>query len=434
MSIPVDLETHFKQSIQQGIYNPTEEPYPYLTPRCCSSRCDWPDFSSLGVCALVNDISQSLQIEDMDPSIASQDLSEVGLAVQNASLPNGAFLLGSNPGYFLNISSPSHHMRRGMRPSTLSFHGRSLLETAIFNFFMIYVNQTEHDNGGKPQFAAVEALLHFCVSTYHVQVSDGIDKTVLEKNYTEVLDTNGTAHVGDQPVSGQLVLGNPYSSQNFSVDPAFVIPLTEYLQSTFRGAYSSMPGFGDVMVTSASDAIGSAMYQDVFQNDQDGIAIQGTRLHDVILNNTQNVARSLTNAIRNMGSSEVGTPYVPETYIQVNWIWMAFLAIQVVLATLFIVVIIVQTSRMEVPVVKSSVIATLFAMSADDKTLLERSMTSPLGSRRALHRAHEERMMTYSQGPDGWSLRLQDGPFSRPSHAPWGREVPMYRTEIRHTY
>lgn len=51
-----------------------------------------------------------------------------------------------------------------------------------------------------------------------------------------------------------------------------------------------------------------------------------------------------------------------ETFITVRWGWLAFLATQIGLTYIFLIVVVVHTARLDVEIVKSSNIAELFAM------------------------------------------------------------------------
>lgn len=53
----------------------------------------------------------------------------------------------------------------------------------------------------------------------------------------------------------------------------------------------------------------------------------------------------------------------PETFVTVRWAWLAFLATQIGLTYVFLLVVIVNTAKLDVQIVKSSNIAELFAIS-----------------------------------------------------------------------
>lgn len=63
------------------------------------------------------------------------------------------------------------------------------------------------------------------------------------------------------------------------------------------------------------------------------------------------------------GDSQVldGVAWSPETFIHISWGWAAFLAAQMLFSYLFLAITIFRTSRLGVPVLKSSELATLLA-------------------------------------------------------------------------
>lgn len=70
-----------------------------------------------------------------------------------------------------------------------------------------------------------------------------------------------------------------------------------------------------------------------------------------------------------------GTAWHNEVYVEVRWPWLAFLAAQVVMSIICLSLVIMETAKTDMDVVKSSTIAALFAMSAEEKTDLQRHLT-----------------------------------------------------------
>jgi hypothetical protein len=67
-----------------------------------------------------------------------------------------------------------------------------------------------------------------------------------------------------------------------------------------------------------------------------------------------------------------GAVLAPESFVQVQWGWLAFLATQVALTTAFLMCLMVQTAVWKVRVLKSSALAPVVALSSDGRALLER--------------------------------------------------------------
>lgn len=68
------------------------------------------------------------------------------------------------------------------------------------------------------------------------------------------------------------------------------------------------------------------------------------------------------NSMRKKGTTEEGETLIPETFVQVRWAWLSFVAIQVGLSVFFLVSIVWHTTSLGVDVVKSSNMSELFAL------------------------------------------------------------------------
>ncbi|KAM7209381.1 Protein of unknown function (DUF3176) domain containing protein, partial [Naviculisporaceae sp. PSN 640] len=216
-----------RRAIQQGIHyhpysystattntNDTSRPaiplLPPLPPHCSTPSCQFPLFSSLAICVDTIDLSSQLTISNLSTASGRTplatafdflefmpDSSTTLDSIRNATLPNGAYLVGSRDTCNLNITSSSS-LPRGRasggdrRPvdtldalfplptdtTTLGFNNQpDKLSAAIANFFIIYTNQTTSSTPNSSEettFAAAEVLFHFCVNTYNVSVTQGV--------------------------------------------------------------------------------------------------------------------------------------------------------------------------------------------------------------------------------------------------------------------
>lgn len=66
-----------------------------------------------------------------------------------------------------------------------------------------------------------------------------------------------------------------------------------------------------------------------------------------------------------------GGAWKSESYIKVRWPWLTFLAAQVLLSVVILVMIITETARSGVDIVKSSTLPSLFAINSKDKAEME---------------------------------------------------------------
>ncbi|KAK4195628.1 hypothetical protein QBC40DRAFT_18810 [Triangularia verruculosa] len=95
---------------------------------------------------------------------------------------------------------------------------------------------------------------------------------------------------------------------------------------------------------------------------------------NIIKNISQNIATGLTRALLHE-SVEASTSVVPggiawtqEIFISVWWEWLSMVAAQIGLSFIFLVLVMTQTSRLGVPVVKSSILPAFFAVGLAART------------------------------------------------------------------
>lgn len=119
-------------------------------------------------------------------------------------------------------------------------------------------------------------------------------------------------------------------------------------------------------------------------------------------------------------SNVKGEFLTPETFVTVRWAWLAFLATQIGLTFVFLIVVVVHTAKLDVEVVKSSNIAELFAVrgseTADNGTPVTRHPPRWMGFQPRLDSTLNGRLM--KDGDNGWNLDLQRQRARLSQHAP----------------
>ncbi|KAK4128919.1 hypothetical protein N657DRAFT_668058 [Parathielavia appendiculata] len=380
-----NLDTREKQAIHSGIYHPVDEEVPPLQPLCSTGNCQWQNFSSLAVCSAVADVSDRLAVSNQVTILGGSLGGANNELAREARLPNGLFLVGSTTTYNLNVSWPLGSSstsgganetdgRESFLPArtSIAFPERDgRISSAIANFFLVYTSQTGELASDSQQlgvFRAAEVLLHFCVNTYEASTTGGVStsKVVhLSTLATEDEASNALVRAREASSSSRRVrLRAAGVKEVYSVERGDVKLLNNYILSLFSGTYSYRYGKSTAGETAISEALGLAMFGSA-PLDDDG-------MRDVVQNLTTNVAISLTNTIRAMSSASAkGTVLSRETYVHVQWGWLTFLAVQVALVVSFLLGIMVQTTVWDVKTVKGSIVASLLALSADDKAYLQ---------------------------------------------------------------
>lgn len=85
---------------------------------------------------------------------------------------------------------------------------------------------------------------------------------------------------------------------------------------------------------------------------------------------------STTQAVSSLVS---GTAWQEERYISVRWEWLSLVAAQIGLALVVLVLVMVQTARLGVPVVKSDILPAFFAVGLAERAEAERGRVSDVG-------------------------------------------------------
>lgn len=117
-----------------------------------------------------------------------------------------------------------------------------------------------------------------------------------------------------------------------------------------------------------------------------------------------------TCSIRELGTAEIGTVFITETFVCVKWAWLACVAAQIMMSVIFVVGVMIQTSIWKVKVVKSSALATMLAFNADDKGRLERENMGQVTEPRTMSTRLRSAKARFSLQEDGsWSLNLDPG-------------------------
>lgn len=117
-----------------------------------------------------------------------------------------------------------------------------------------------------------------------------------------------------------------------------------------------------------------------------------------------------TCSIRGQGTTEIGTVFITETYVCVQWAWLVCVAAQIMMSAVFVVGVMIQTSVWKVKVVKSSALATMLALNTEDKGRLERENMGQVTEPRTMSTRLRSAKAKFSLQEDGsWSLNLDSG-------------------------
>jgi hypothetical protein len=284
-----------QQAVKMGLFNAANESIAAATPSCSTGTCTWPDFSSLGICSKVANVTSFLSVSPASGNISST----LGYTVNTtATLPNGVYL---NAGEItMNCTTPPSVVDDfSVSPvnHSLAFANEPNADyTTISDYFVIWQN----DNGqGQGEFGAVEVLNYWCVNTYSAHVQAGVPSTNITATSVNIGSANASITLpnndgtnGTYEKYGATALNPTNSSANYTVDGTANTALTSYLANTFRGTYSL--GIGGGYTTDAAQALVSALYDVPSLTKFTGQAADNLQFAG-LQNLTQNIATSMTN-------------------------------------------------------------------------------------------------------------------------------------------
>ncbi|KAL8785501.1 MAG: hypothetical protein Q9213_003327 [Squamulea squamosa] len=311
LPLPSVVDLSMKAGIYNGVFDIKDNADSAISHTCSTGDCSWQNFTSLAICSQCIDITSHVEKECPDGKC------------HLLYIPNGPMLSGLGGQINNTITNISSELE-GIEPSVLRF--TSLLSKKVAD----------------PNDAfAVECSLFYCIGKYAASVSDGVAHQTLLASWR-----NDSAHLDTKT---DLILNPPASFSNesngsepFKITHLAAVALNSFMSTTFTGS-------GGI------NNSGSAFSSDVIQ-----------ALYDTsnLTKRIENLATSMTNSIRgqndNVSGPAYGIAWTSETYVHVRWAWLAFPATLILLASCFLLGVVLETSYRDVLVWKSSNIALLF--------------------------------------------------------------------------
>ncbi|CAK7230310.1 hypothetical protein SBRCBS47491_007541 [Sporothrix bragantina] len=382
-------------SIHSGIQPNGAKNYTDLEPECSTAECSFPSFPTLGVCAKVANATALLNVTVL-PNAGFNDSSGWGdetsintrMVAYNVTAPQPGAWITTPVAYTMNYFT--------LNESLYFQDDRDLRYTTLHDGLVIYSNgpnisYPNHDVTAVPTFQAAEVVLHLCVKTLDVKVSQGKAVTTSSNEQFHIL--------GDVPsepifkhecvswgITGEVtpfVCGyvphqprTPYTialegpGGNFSAHSKLLAEVTVdmHLGLTTFWNWNGRAGSSE---TGAD--VGMKLINAVWGTN-DGLEAQFERITQV----ANGIAIGGTNMLRTMqpfkGTANSymvqGTAWASETYVHVRWGWLAFLGAQIAICIAFLVFTIVATHVSGTMVLKSSPLAALLALSQSDRDAL----------------------------------------------------------------
>ncbi|KAI4102758.1 MAG: hypothetical protein LQ339_004497 [Xanthoria mediterranea] len=389
-----------KAAILRGLYAGTTT-IDHIRPTCPGGNCTYPHYRSLAICARSEDVSSQLNHKkayaDDSPEITPENFN-----VLQWSLTDSNYLIDDGMNRF-NLSSaakknPTKYYEYGT-PTPMDFSQSIAFKDSsapVADVFMIYLASKDKNN----EIRALEFLLEWCVQNYSTTVTNGTATT--ERHEAVSLKD------GDYPDftlgPGTLELYQNYFREIFQGkawrdvrDPTRLYVSNDATQVLFQPVNIFGVTANDVSITPNQ---GGGM--DQLRKILDNIAVAMT---NVIRTNYKN-ASTTTESKDNTNPLIIGSTWVQETYVRVQWGWIAAPIGLLVGSVLFVLGVIISSlscdRRQRPGVWKSSNLPLLKALDGD----LYHEGPSGMKSPRSMKEWAKEvpvRLTREADG-DGWKL------------------------------
>ncbi|KUL86985.1 hypothetical protein ZTR_05720 [Talaromyces verruculosus] len=347
--------------------------------------------SSLAVCVQTNDITDKLLVEELaqqcctttatdrwDGSTWSESCTN---CTHTGLSQNEQFYFEPTQNWALNSTTIYLEGRNDSWSKLYTFTNESFEHNAIAAAQIIYLNTTDAVEFGAPALndtalftkyaRAVEALFYMCVETYDVTTINGTTFTNVTSTTSNVTWFDEYGYLPDGK-HASIIYNKTFTVDGFNYSYYQVSgSISEVVTDTLTGAYMYTGTSGLFRMTPFSYAMGTALYRNNGVNATTGTARDGL-MRDTVDSVLSNTARGITNWLRTIFASPFqGQNNVSESYIIVRWPYLIFLGTQVLLSIIFLIWIVLDSKVRKVDILKESVLASLFAISAEDKANLE---------------------------------------------------------------
>ncbi|KAF4816302.1 hypothetical protein CGCSCA5_v006645 [Colletotrichum siamense] len=369
----------YDASIQAGLSHDSNTLYPFDQPGCPTTECRWRVFSTLAICTKMWNMTDQLTYNYNGNSSRFVNTG----TPRSLSLPNGAL---ANFAPSLTGLVSLNNGQASLLPAA------EVPQSAFFNFTVIFT--TTKTTG------AMEVMFYMCAQRYNVSVQNNVFSRTLIDSSAEVeegtfLMPESTTSKEQVEVTTEAVTVPQEPGEAFPYGGTALTPLVESLSSAMNGTYPTTENERGRAPSRYLNVL------DVVRRERNGTEKQ---LFEAVGNVTNNVARSLTNSLRDSLTTEqayiTGQAYVSETYVKVRWWWMTLISCQVVLSTVVLVAALIQARMAGLNVVKSSTFPAFFAIDSSEKKLLE--------TRTASMDVQEQDRYLGTKGLGQWRLRIQD--------------------------
>lgn len=328
-----DVDLTVKAAIMNGLLNYNASPTSFdVQPDCPTGNCTWSNFQSLAICSQCEDITKQLST-----SWAPLDNKKNS----NISLPDGFSLSIVDFLALEGFPSLALGSRYAGDYNVSYFEGINSTVT-LLNFEAISGPAVGYDENTIIGPFAGHCVLYACVQEYTANVTNGV--FIEEPLDTKPIDPAAINVLPCPDCTESNITG-------FGIDYTTWNGVSMYFDNEFNGTFQGQNGA----------APGIQFSTDTIQAIFRGLNDTKPNTLDKVM---ENLAKSITQNMRsNPGVGRplaVGTAYVEQSFVSVQWGWFALPVAIMVLVLLFLFVIWALTRKADIQPWKSSTMATLF--------------------------------------------------------------------------
>ena len=455
-----DLQRAAMVGILGGDYNLQAKP------DCETGNCVWPNYHALAMCSSCEDVTMGTSVSG---NVWNVNVTDTLLKRHQNYSVEERLHYKNDAIYFIETYTLPHGLPQDVTIETLSVDDlehapeppfiryyaswsdkvvwptnvRPLSDVGPGNFFQMWINETVAGING-PLLAlgylnldavnvsnfrrlevveAWECALTPCVHEYQSRMTAGkLESSIISTTYLiieQTQDFDGTCNV-------------TVNETTFNLGDIFAINYTAVaMLNAFEGT-TSAEAFADCTENASggldcrywnqydegnSDASATALQDSTtYATDRFGFAVRINGSHFTQL--VENVATSVTSLMTYYSPNQTqGTVLVPQTYVEVRWIWIAYPLVLVVLAQALLFGVVFETSRAGIEVWKSSTMPLIYRYQGG-KTPTPDSVVDgqPEGNRlRDMYRVAKQehvRLMKADSGPldTMWVVQNEENP------------------------
>ena len=399
-----------KYEVLQSLKRNDSDEAPYVSAVCSTGRCDFPSFTTLGMCYQLSNATDQVVEDCIDGTDSNQPSCTFTVRELQSNPPfrhdnasgTEVWLGASYYNTQLNASSNSSSSAQDLNGEQGQEAWR---DGTLGDFYILYPSDPRNLGNTSPPATtnhvhALKGTLSLCIYKFKTSVRGGKTESKISSIYRDLnwdLHSKSGSHQGDDVRYRTSLPDDPQHIQ-YDIDHSTREGLRNYLfieifYGTWIPARTSTSG---VATTDTARVFGKRL----FPAGQRARKNASKRLDGVNLV-LERMSLRLTNIMRTTSvhkSSVSGTPLLVQVFIAINFYWLILPLLSIVLALILLLIVIFQSRRLGLPAWKSNQMHTisLLETNAQEKVRID------------VEAAKQMRVRLRKDQGENWSLQKED--------------------------